>query len=190
MHHRKWRIKFFSQGVSYCFTFFIPSSSFKEESMNITTISRLLLYIRDLNFKIFEFKRKFIDSDDIFSGEVLKGSSQEGLREEETYIIIKIPEIQNVLGVPWSIHSWRKLILALRSSVQEARGFIERKPFWSHILGTWLLKREVAINSSYSLMTIRPFRAFLTLTRFYFMTYRSLLYLIIYWTKTVFIDSS
>lgn len=85
MHHRKWRIKFFSQGVSYCFTFFIPSSSFKEESMNITTISRLLLYIRDLNFKIFEFKRKFIDSDDIFSGEVLKGSSQEGLREEETW---------------------------------------------------------------------------------------------------------
>jgi hypothetical protein len=62
---------------------------------------------------------------------------------------------------------------ALRSSVQEARGFIERNPFWSQIRGTWLLKREVAISSSSSLITISPLRAFFTLPRFSLMTSRS-----------------
>jgi hypothetical protein len=52
---------------------------------------------------------------------------------------------------------------------------MERKPFWSHILGTWLSKREFAISYSSSLMTIRPLSAFLTFSRFYFITYKSLL---------------
>lgn len=61
----------------------------------------------------------------------------------------------------------------LRSSVHEANGFIERKPFWSQILGTWLSNNELAISSSSSLITINPFSARLTLTKFSFMTSRS-----------------
>lgn len=101
-----------------------------------------------------------------------------------------LPEIQKHFGVPSSIHFWRKLILLFKSSVQEAKGFIERKPFSSQSFGTWLSKRELAISSNSSLMTIWPLRAFFTLTRFYFITSRSLLYLRTYWTNTVFIDSS
>jgi hypothetical protein len=65
----------------------------------------------------------------------------------------KNPEIQYTIGVPLSYQLFRKSVRSLRSSIQEARGFIERKPIAAQYLGTTLSKMEGAIDSSCSDMT-------------------------------------
>ena len=122
--------------------------------MHVTAILRLLSNLSVIEVEILKLKAQLIDGYDMLPGVVLKSACQESLREEEAYIIPNLPLIQKHFGVPLVIHSCRKFILALRSSVQLASGFIERKPFWSHILGTWLSKREFANSYSSSLMTI------------------------------------
>lgn len=145
--------------------------------MDVASIFRLFLDVGGLYVQIFELEGQFVDGNHMLSGKVLKGPCQKGLWEKETYIIDELPEIQKHFGVPLSIQSCRKLIRLFKSSVHDARGFIERKPFWSHSLGTWLSNNELAMSSNSSLMTIKPFRAFFTLTRFSFITSKSLLYL-------------
>ena len=52
--------------------------------MDVASVIGFLLDIGVFNVEIFEFEGQLVDCDDIFSGEVLKGSGQKGLREEET----------------------------------------------------------------------------------------------------------
>jgi hypothetical protein len=52
--------------------------------MNVATILWLFLYVFLLDFEVFELKGELIDGDNVLSCVVLKGSSQEGLREEES----------------------------------------------------------------------------------------------------------
>jgi len=40
----------------------------------------------------------------------------------------KKPEIQNTIGVPFSYQFTKKLIRSFKSSIQEASGFIDKKP--------------------------------------------------------------
>ena len=47
-----------------------------------------------------------------------------------------MPEMKKVIGVPFLIHSDRKLIRIFRSSTQEAKGLRDRKPTSLHAFGT------------------------------------------------------
>ena len=50
------------------------------------------------------------------------------------------PLIQNIEGVPYSIHVAKKFTRKINSSIHEPNGFKERKPFEAQSLATWLSK--------------------------------------------------
>lgn len=120
-------------------------------------------------------------------------------------ISYNLPEIQKTLGVPPCTHLFKNSILSLRSMIQEANGFSDRNPFSAQSFGTyikikfqrdksieiftWLSCKLFARNSSSSDITTSPFKAFFTSTSVCFITDSRLLYFMISWTSTVFIDS-
>lgn len=61
----------------------VPFSTLQEESVNVAAIFRFFLNIARLNIEIFEFKREFVNGDDMLAGIVLECASEEGLREEK-----------------------------------------------------------------------------------------------------------
>lgn len=48
----------------------------------------------------------------------------------------KKPEIQKTIGVPLSYQFYKKPIRSFMSSIQEASGFIDKKPIAAQYLGT------------------------------------------------------
>ena len=85
MHHRQVREKFLRVGVDYVVLFRIPSCSLQVNTVNVASIFRFFSHlcvtclIHNFNVKI-----NVVDCNYVLSCVVLKISSDEGLREEET----------------------------------------------------------------------------------------------------------
>lgn len=68
----------------------------------------------------------------------------------------KNPEIQKVIGLPQSIHFWKKANLALRSDTQEPKGFNEGYDFPIHNSGTLPLNNDFDAAYNEGFITILP----------------------------------
>jgi hypothetical protein len=93
-----------------------------------------------------------------------------------------------MLGVPLSIQFLKKLVLKIKSSIQDPNGFNDKNPRLAHNFPTWLSNILFANFYKSSLITTKPLRAFFKLNNEDFIIYMSRLYLTNYCTKTVFID--
>jgi hypothetical protein len=82
--------------------FVVPAGALQVDTVQVAPVLGFLFHllpghvIQDL-----ELEADLIDSDDVFSGEVLERSGYEGLWEEEP------TDPEDVEGVPLSIHFWR-----------------------------------------------------------------------------------
>ena len=85
-HHWERRIKLLGTWVSYYLAVLVPASSLQKQSVYIAAILRFFSDVLGFKIKVFKFEGKFIDSDNMFSGIILKGSCKESLREEESYV--------------------------------------------------------------------------------------------------------
>lgn len=85
MNHRQIRVEFLGLRVCDNLLLEVPATTFKEYTVNVAPILRLLFHlcvshvVNDL-----KLEPNLIDSDDMLSCKVLKGSCDKGLREEES----------------------------------------------------------------------------------------------------------
>jgi hypothetical protein len=64
-------------------------------------------------------------------------------------------------GCPWTSHDCMNSTLYTRSFTHDPSVLSEAKETFSHILGSWLLRNEVYMESKSELITINPLMAFL-----------------------------
>ena len=86
MHYGKGTEKFFWTTFSQTMVLVMPSATFKEKSVNITTKFRFFFDLSGRTQMVQEskFVIKLINGDSFFPSIILKTASDEGLREEES----------------------------------------------------------------------------------------------------------